>query len=145
MDAEEYSPGGDVELYISASLAFLLGLIFTALALANLFGQMLGPKGKLFIFEMDEVDSSESRFKVIQVFGKYLSLALKSHFLQVMGGLLGIPNYSKLEAVLLFLGAVGAFLCWSSEVRSISYHNLLLINLPLSLSSLPSVLLPFSG
>ena len=35
---------------------------------------------------------------------------------QVMGELLGIPNYSKLEAVLLLLGAVGAFLCWSSEV-----------------------------
>ena len=44
--------------------------------------------------------------------------------------MLGIPNYSKLEAVLLFLGAVGAFLCWSSEVRSIFYHNLLLIYLP---------------
>ena len=35
---------------------------------------------------------------------------------QVMGGMLGIPNYSKLEAVLLLLGAVGAFLCWSSQV-----------------------------
>ena len=34
-----------------------------------------------------------------------------------MGGLLGIPNYSKLEAILLFLGAVGAFLCWSSQVQ----------------------------
>ena len=45
-----------LELFISASLALLLGLIFTALALANLFGQMLGPKGKIFIFEMDEVE-----------------------------------------------------------------------------------------
>jgi len=86
-ETEGYSPGGDAELYISATLALLLGLMFTALGVANLFGQLLGPKGKIFIFEMD----------------------------QVMGELLGIPNYSKLEAVLLLLGAVGAFLCWSSE------------------------------
>ena len=38
-----------------------------------------------------------------------------------MGELLGIPNYSKLEAVLLLLGAVGAFLCWSSEVVNTIY------------------------
>merc|ERR1712047_40059 len=82
-ETEGYSPGGDAELYISATLALLLGLMFTALGVANLFGQLLGPKGKIFIFEMD----------------------------QVMGELLGIPNYSKLEAVLLLLGAVGAFLC----------------------------------
>jgi len=84
---EEFSPRGDLELYLSAALALLLGLMYTAFGLANLFGQLLGPKGKIFIFEMDEV----------------------------MGGLLGIPNYSKLEAILLFLGAVGAFLCWSSQ------------------------------
>ena len=29
--------------------------MFTALALANLFGHLLGAKGKIFIFEMDEV------------------------------------------------------------------------------------------
>merc|ERR1711963_506872 len=86
-ETEGYSPGGDAELYISATLALLLGLMGSALGIANLFGNLLGPKGKIFIFEMD----------------------------QVMGELLGIPNYSKLEAVLLLLGAVGAFLCWSSE------------------------------
>ena len=41
---------------ISASLALLLGLMYTALALANLFGHLLGAKGKIFIFEMDEVE-----------------------------------------------------------------------------------------
>ena len=71
MDAEEWRSGGDVELYISASLALLLGLIFTALTLANLFGQMLGPKGKIFIFEMDEVGLFS------HLFGKHLRLALK--------------------------------------------------------------------
>ena len=29
--------------------------MYTALALANLFGHLLGAKGKIFIFEMDEV------------------------------------------------------------------------------------------
>ena len=54
---EEFSRGGDLELYISAALALLLGLMYTAFGLANLFGQLLGPKGKIFIFEMDEVDN----------------------------------------------------------------------------------------
>ena len=54
-ETEGYSPGGDAELYISATLALLLGLMFTALGVANLFGQLLGPKGKIFIFEMDQV------------------------------------------------------------------------------------------
>ena len=30
--------------------------MYTALALANLFGHLLGAKGKIFIFEMDEVE-----------------------------------------------------------------------------------------
>ena len=51
-----YSHGGDAELYISASLlTLLLGLMFTALGIVNLFGNLLGPKGKIFIFEMDQV------------------------------------------------------------------------------------------
>jgi len=29
--------------------------MFTALGIANLFGNLLGPKGKIFIFEMDQV------------------------------------------------------------------------------------------
>ena len=29
--------------------------MYTALALANLFGHLLGAKGKIFIFEMDEM------------------------------------------------------------------------------------------
>ena len=41
-----------------------------------------------------------------------------------MGELLGIPNYSKFEAVLLLLGAVGAFLCWSSEVVLVSIQSI---------------------
>ena len=106
---EEFSPGGDIELYISAALALLLGLMYTAFGLANLFGQLLGPKGKIFIFEMDEVDNGTF------VWETFLSQCCS---FQVMGGLLGIPNYSKLEAILLFLGAVGAFLCWSSQVQS---------------------------
>ena len=53
---EGYSHGGDAELYISASLlTLLLGLMFTALGIVNLFGNLLGPKGKIFIFEMDQV------------------------------------------------------------------------------------------
>ena len=44
-----------------------------------------------------------------------------------MGELLGIPNYSKLEAVLLLLGAVGAFLCWSSEVVIVSIQSIYFI------------------
>ena len=44
-----------------------------------------------------------------------------------MGELLGIPNYSKLEAVLLLLGAVGAFLCWSSEVVIVSIQSIHII------------------
>ena len=52
---EGYSHGGDAELYISATLALLLGLMFTALGIVNLFGNLLGPKGKIFIFEMDQV------------------------------------------------------------------------------------------
>merc|ERR1712130_997625 len=91
-EAEEYSPGGDVELYISATLALLLGIMFTALGIANLFGHLLGPKGKIFIFEMD----------------------------QVMGELLGIPNYSKLEAVLLLLliGTVYMGICVSYGINA---------------------------
>ena len=54
-ETEGYSPGGDAEMYISATLALLLGLMFTALGIANLFGHLLGPKGKIFIFEMDQV------------------------------------------------------------------------------------------
>ena len=71
MDAVEFFPGEDVELYISASLALLLGLMFTALTLANLFGQMLGPKGKIFIFEMDEVEAN---------FWKTSEFCFKSYF-----------------------------------------------------------------
>ena len=33
----------------------------------------------------------------------------------VMGGLLGIPHYSKIEALLIGCGSVGAFLLWSRD------------------------------
>ena len=116
-ETEGYSPGGDAELYISATLALLLGLMFTALGIVNLFGNLLGPKGKIFIFEMDQVTKLFVEESSDQPDNK--NREEKSTF-QVMGELLGIPNYSKLEAVLLLLGAVGAFLCWSSEVVIVS-------------------------
>ena len=116
-ETEGYSPGGDAELYISATLALLIGLMFTALGIVNLFGNLLGPKGKIFIFEMDQVTKLFVEESSDQPDNK--NREEKSTF-QVMGELLGIPNYSKLEAVLLLLGAVGAFLCWSSEVVIVS-------------------------
>jgi hypothetical protein len=73
------------ELYLSAGLALPLALFYTMFAVVNLFGEFLGTHGRMFLFEMDEV----------------------------MGGLLGLPHYSKIEGVILLLAAVGGFACWS--------------------------------
>ena len=76
--------GGVVEFYISAGLAVPLGIFFCVFTILNLFGKHFGSFGRMFIFEMDEV----------------------------MGGLLGIPHYSKVEAVMIGSGALGAWLLW---------------------------------
>ena len=72
MEWSSYIQGRDVELYTSAGLAIPFGLFFLIFAVKNIFGEVMGPGGRIFIFEMDAV----------------------------MGGLLGIPHYSKLEAVI---------------------------------------------
>ena len=85
MESETTVQGGDIELYTSAGLAAPLGLFFLVFTFLNLFGEVLGTFGRKFIFEMDVV----------------------------MGGLLGIPHYSKLESIMLGMGVVGASLLWS--------------------------------
>jgi hypothetical protein len=85
MDSDEYAQGGNMELYISAGLGTPLGCFFLVFTILNLFGELLGSFGRMFIFEMDAV----------------------------MGGLLGIPHYSKIEALMVGCGSAGAFLLWS--------------------------------
>ena len=67
-------------------LAVLLGLMFAFFTVLNLFADLpsnpFGSFGVRFIYEMDEV----------------------------MGGLLGVPHYSKVEAVLLAVGCAGAWI-----------------------------------
>ena len=74
-----------MELYTSAGLGAPLGLLFLFFVVLNLFGDAMGTFGRKFIFEMDVV----------------------------MGGLLGIPNYSKLEAMMIIPGVIGTCLLWS--------------------------------
>ena len=73
MDSDEYAQGGDIELYISAGLGTPLGCFFLVFTILNLFGELLGSFGRIFILEMDAI----------------------------MGGLLGIPHYSKIEALMI--------------------------------------------
>eukprot|EP00933_Yihiella_yeosuensis_P055066 TRINITY_DN5371_c0_g1_i3.p1 TRINITY_DN5371_c0_g1~~TRINITY_DN5371_c0_g1_i3.p1 ORF type:complete len:230 (-),score=28.21 TRINITY_DN5371_c0_g1_i3:242-931(-) len=77
---------GDVFGIVILVLSVLLGLmfsIFTILnAFADVFPKCFGSFGVRFIYEMDEV----------------------------MGGQLGIPHYSKVEALLLLTGSVGAWI-----------------------------------
>ena len=75
-----------LEYVVSCVICTLFGLLFSYFAYMNLRGEQLGKEGRRFIFEMDVV----------------------------MGGLLGLPRFSKIEGTVLGLGAVGAFLSWST-------------------------------
>ena len=79
------------ENYVFAGLCVPLGLFFLLMALMNLLGECLGSPGRRFIFEMDEV----------------------------MGGLLGIPHYSKLEFVLLLFTSLGFWLTWVVQPEAV--------------------------
>ena len=75
---------------------FLLAFVcpwgsYLIMALMNLLGERLGSPGRRFIFEMDEV----------------------------MGGLLGIPHYSKLEFVLLMFTSLGFWLTWVLQPEAV--------------------------
>lgn len=73
------------ENYVFAGISVLLGIFYLIMALMNALGEFLGSPGQRFIFEMDDV----------------------------MGGLLGIPHYSKLEfPILMFTSIGGFFLTW---------------------------------
>ena len=76
-----------VEYIVSCVICTLFGMLFSYFAYMNLWGERLGKEGRRFIFEMDVV----------------------------MGGLLGLPRFSKIEGTVLSLGAVGAFLSWSTD------------------------------
>ena len=82
--------GSTTENYVFAGIATVLAIVYLLLAVMNLFGEHLGSKGRRFIFEMDEV----------------------------MGGLLGIPHYSKLEGGLLLFVAIGLLLSWSYNITT---------------------------
>ena len=79
------------ENYVFAGLCVPLGVFYFIMALMNLLGERLGSPGRRFIFEMDEV----------------------------MGGLLGIPHYSKLEFVLLLFTSLGFWLSWVLEPETV--------------------------
>ena len=79
------------ENYVFAGICVPLGLFFLLMALMNLLGECLGSPGRRFIFEMDEV----------------------------MGGLLGIPHYSKLEFVLLLFTSLGFWLTWVAQPEAV--------------------------
>ena len=79
------------EHYVFAGLCVPLGLFFLLMSLMNLLGEHLGSPGRRFIFEMDEV----------------------------MGGLLGIPHYSKLEFVLLLFTSLGFWLTWVLQPEAV--------------------------
>ena len=72
------------ENYVFAGICVPLGVFYFIMAMMNLLGERLGSPGRRFIFEMDAV----------------------------MGGLLGIPHYSKLEFVFLLFTSAGFWLTW---------------------------------
>ena len=76
--------GSQTENYVFAGISVLLVVVYVFMTLMNAFGECLGSPGRRFIFEMDEV----------------------------MGGLLGIPHYSKLEAPILLFTSIGFVLTW---------------------------------
>ena len=79
------------EHYVFAGLSTPLGIFYLLMALMNLLGERLGSPGRRFIFEMDEV----------------------------MGGLLGIPHYSKLEFLMLLFTSLGFWLTWVLEPEAV--------------------------
>lgn len=78
--------GTDAEYYICGALCSFLGLFMFVMAMFNLFHNsgMLGTFGAKFGYEMDVV----------------------------MGGLMGLPNYSKIEYLMLIFAATGFFATW---------------------------------
>lgn len=90
--------GSPAEYYISCVLCTLLGLMFTVFGIFNLVHDcgVLGSFGHKFGYEMDAI----------------------------MGGLLGIPHYSKIEFLMLWFAAAGAFLSWTSNYELITVLGL---------------------
>ena len=88
--------GSTTENYVFAGISLLIAVFYLVFSFNNMFGHLLGSFGRKFIFEMDDV----------------------------MGGLLGIPHYSKLEAVVLFFASIGFFLTWSHN-PTISFVSVL--------------------
>merc|ERR1719414_1682783 len=86
------------EYYVCCGLCTLLGLPFTIFGILNLLHNtgVFGSFGHKFGYEMDAV----------------------------MGGLLGIPHYSKIEFLMLGFAATGAFLSWNSQFSLITVLGL---------------------
>ena len=80
-------PGETWEFIITSVVTSLLGLLFTIFSFFNFFGSFCGSFGRKFLFEMDEV----------------------------MGGLLNLPHFSKIEGLLLLFGSTAGVICWLSE------------------------------
>lgn len=73
-----------IEYALSNGILTVLAVFFTVFTVLNLAGEKFGSFGAKFLYEMDEI----------------------------MGGLLGIPNYSKVEAIFTGLGALGLWSIW---------------------------------
>ena len=102
-----------IETIISSVFCTLLGLLFAKFSHMNLRGASLGKEGRRFIFEMDEV----------------------------MGGLMGIPRFSRLEGSVLALGSIGSFLAWSSNptMQTLTVLGLVLLMVYMVVCSIYSV------
>ena len=99
----DYNEGGLAEFYISSAVVTLLALFYLLFAGFNLFGIWMGSFGRKFIFEMDDV----------------------------MGGLIGIPHFSKVEGAILVFGAVTGPLSWAVDSRTkfVTIFGLLIIDI----------------
>ena len=89
--------GTATENYVFAGISVILGIFYLIMALMNALGEFLGSPGRRFIFEMDDV----------------------------MGGLLGIPHYSKLEFPILLFTSLGFFLTWVHDDPVVSFVTVL--------------------
>lgn len=87
------------EYYISAVVCTPLGLMFTFFAILNLIHDtgVFGSFGRKFGYEMDVI----------------------------MGGLLGIPHYSKIEFLMIGFGGVGALSSWILKYQLITVLGLI--------------------